>query len=1100
MSYAYRVCTHLAPASFFQAAATSGVTLFEPFGGLCAGLEMALRNGFKVQAYIYSDIDPAARQVAAFRVQALAQRYPGQLATLALQDMFTQLPQDVRRITSLDLARATERNQGHWLVVAGWECQDLSTAGRCAGLDGPRSRTFWDLVRVLGALQQLQPLRPPAYLLENAPMQHNFRSPTVRQDFDRVCRTVGSPVLLDAAQLGARAHRLRNFWTNLACPAQLRLVLAGVVRPAGRWAAQVLGPGRSLRTCMRSDQPPFHPCNVAGQPPAALPTLVAYPLSRAFCPGRAGAVWDAAKQRWDEPSPDERELALGYTQRCTAAPGVTAAERHAITGRCMDATTLQHLLATAIALRQPDVAKLSAGGAATEPMAAAAVTQPPELRRRPVAPPSEEARRARQRSFPLRYLLRMGWQPGKGLGAQLQGIKGPILPAKLQRGAGLGSLQQAAPIALSPAVTRVIAAARQRHRQHRAASLLRRAPAAPSPPLPLGAVLAATEAEEPELFPAAEGKLQERRDIWSDSGSLHWLREGVHQPGLELQAQRRAERRARLYTAQGGGVLRRLADGSTRIVPPLAERQQLVKATHERCGHFGEKRTLSLLAASYWWRGMSNDVRLVLRSCETCSRITANFNALKPTLQVLPIQGMFYRWGVDLCGPFPESSSGHRYIMVGVEYYSKHIEAIPLFSKDSAETAAAFLQHVLARFGAMAEVVTDRGTEFQGDFQQLLEQCLVDHRLTAPGHPQADGLAERSVQSIKQALRKYCQQQDAIPGWHLHLQWVLLGYRCSVQAATGFSPYHMLYAQQPTVPPAVKERLQDPVDFDNPDTAAEALLQRAQVIRPLCLEAGENLRIAQHRDTLRYATVRGGGYLPKLRKFEVGDYVYLRAVPGENGERRDHTLQAEARQVILRVLEVRDSGAVLLQGKCGGIIRQNVINLAPCHLPNIDPTLDPSLARPDADLACEVCRYTENDNKMLLCDHCATGWHLYCLTPPLHAVPKGTWVCPRCSAAGITPAQVRANAQEAAKEAEAPTAPTKEGRPARLARQAAPLHGRQVRKAFREPDSRRRRLQLGTLEYLGNNAYPKQFKARFANGQEELMSLATASQVGPGSA
>jgi hypothetical protein len=90
---------------------------------------------------------------------------------------------------------------------------------------------------------------------------------------------------------------------------------------------------------------------------------------------------------------------------------------------------------------------------------------------------------------------------------------------------------------------------------------------------------------------------------------------------------------------------------------------------------------------------------------------------------------------------------------------------------------------------------------------------------------------------------------------------------------------------------------------------------------------------------------------------------------------------------------------------------------------------------------------------------------------------------------------VRANAKDAAKEAEAPTAPTKEGRPARLARQAAPLHGRQVRKAFKEPDSRRRRLQLGTLEYLGDNAYPKQFKVRFANGQEELMSLATATKL-----
>jgi hypothetical protein len=37
----------------------------------------------------------------------------------------------------------------------------------------------------------------------------------------------------------------------------------------------------------------------------------------------------------------------------------------------------------------------------------------------------------------------------------------------------------------------------------------------------------------------------------------------------------------------------------------------------------------------------------------------------------------------------------------------------------------------------------------------------------------------------------------------------------------------------------------------------------------------ENLSIAQHRDTLRYATIRGGGYRPQVRRFQPGDYVYL---------------------------------------------------------------------------------------------------------------------------------------------------------------------------------------------------------------------------------
>ncbi len=39
--------------------------------------------------------------------------------------------------------------------------------------------------------------------------------------------------------------------------------------------------------------------------------------------------------------------------------------------------------------------------------------------------------------------------------------------------------------------------------------------------------------------------------------------------------------------------------------------------------------------------------------------------------------------------------------------------------------------------------------------------------------------------------------------------------------------------------------------------------------------AMENLKIVQHQNTLQYATTRGGGYQPRICRFELGDYVYL---------------------------------------------------------------------------------------------------------------------------------------------------------------------------------------------------------------------------------
>jgi hypothetical protein len=68
-----------------------------------------------------------------------------------------------------------------------------------------------------------------------------------------------------------------------------------------------------------------------------------------------------------------------------------------------------------------------------------------------------------------------------------------------------------------------------------------------------------------------------------------------------------------------------------------------------------------------------------------------------------------YRWGVDLCGPFPATGRGNQYILVAVEHYSKHLELVPIPNKEPATTAAALAAAVLGRYGSPAELVTDRG-------------------------------------------------------------------------------------------------------------------------------------------------------------------------------------------------------------------------------------------------------------------------------------------------------------------------------------------------------------------------------------------------------
>ncbi len=75
-----------------------------------------------------------------------------------------------------------------------------------------------------------------------------------------------------------------------------------------------------------------------------------------------------------------------------------------------------------------------------------------------------------------------------------------------------------------------------------------------------------------------------------------------------------------------------------------------------------------------------------------------------------------------------------------------------LSDKSSHNTNQVFLQQVLTRFKACVECLTDQGSEFKGKFQYLLDHALIDHRWTSKDHPQANGLAERMVQTCKKGL------------------------------------------------------------------------------------------------------------------------------------------------------------------------------------------------------------------------------------------------------------------------------------------------------------------------------------------------------------
>ena len=48
--------------------------------------------------------------------------------------------------------------------------------------------------------------------------------------------------------------------------------------------------------------------------------------------------------------------------------------------------------------------------------------------------------------------------------------------------------------------------------------------------------------------------------------------------------------------------------------------------------------------------------------------------------------------------------------------------------------------------------------------------------------------------------------------------------------------------------------------------------------------------------------------------------------------------------------------------------------------------------------SCILCGKSDNDDKLLFCDDCDRGYHMYCLKPPLDQLPEGSWSCDLCMA------------------------------------------------------------------------------------------------------
>lgn len=216
----------------------------------------------------------------------------------------------------------------------------------------------------------------------------------------------------------------------------------------------------------------------------------------------------------------------------------------------------------------------------------------------------------------------------------------------------------------------------------------------------------------------------------------------------------------------------------------------------------------------------------------------------------------------------PASERGYRYILTVVDHASRYPEAVPL-KNIQAETVAEALLDIYSRVGLPEEVLSDLGTQFVSEVMgEVCRLLRVRQMTTTPYHPMCNGLVERFNGTMKQMLKRLCNEQPK--EWDRFLNALLFAYREVPQESTGFSPFELLYGRTVRGPMQILRELWTGggEQGETKNSYQYVVDLRERLERTLEI-AQESVGRAQRRHKRRYDR------RAKVRRLEEGDEVLV---------------------------------------------------------------------------------------------------------------------------------------------------------------------------------------------------------------------------------
>jgi transposase InsO family protein len=353
---------------------------------------------------------------------------------------------------------------------------------------------------------------------------------------------------------------------------------------------------------------------------------------------------------------------------------------------------------------------------------------------------------------------------------------------------------------------------------------------------------------------------------------IHFLRTMQLPPLPSITSRKRFIRKTLQFFLKANQLFkRRGSNPPSKVILDPELRSRILSQAHEELGHRGVHGVFQTVKERFYWPYLFQDVAHHVRSCHQCQIRSTRKVEIPLTISASPT--IFTKLYVDVM--LMPKARGFRYLVAARDDLSLAAEGRALRHATSDTLAKFFWEEIICRYGAIAQVVTDNGSEVKGAFEKLMKRYSLPQIRISPYNSKANGVVERGHFIIREAILKSCNEDISL--WPTKVHHAFFADKVITRRSTGFSPYFLLHGIDPVLPFDLFESTYLVEGFQSSMTTEELLALRIRQLekRPDDIHAAfETL----HQSRLRSKKQFEKRYASRLVKtsYNSGDLVLVR--------------------------------------------------------------------------------------------------------------------------------------------------------------------------------------------------------------------------------